>query len=188
MKRKKVLTGCMIAAVMLIISSYLEIALFYTDGFTFGTWINGIYCTGKSVEEVNRELISQTTYEQILVWYDSDYKEVLNFPEEMIELDYTDQLNRIFMQQNPFLWYRNILDRDEEGLRGGYSIRPPITVKEDLLRQKIGQLTGVKAERARNKSVRFFLDDDEGYVFQNNKMHILDETRLFEQLLFAIQN
>ena len=84
MKRKKVLTGCIVVAVMLIISSYLGIALFYTDGFTFGTWINGIYCTGKSVGEVNRELISQTTYEQILVWYDSDYKEVLKFPEEMI--------------------------------------------------------------------------------------------------------
>lgn len=188
MKRKKVLTGCMIVAVMLIISSYLGIALFYTDGFTFGTWINGIYCTGKSVGEVNRELISQTTYEQILVWYDSDYKEVLKFPEEMIELDYSDQLNRIFMQQNPFLWYRNIMAHNEEGLRGGYSISPSITVKEDLLRQRMDQLTGVKAERARNKSVRFFLDDDAGYVFQNNKMHILDETRLFEQLLFAIQS
>ena len=41
---------------------YLGLAIYYQDSFMYGTWINGIYCTGKTVDEVNQELIS--TYEQ----------------------------------------------------------------------------------------------------------------------------
>ena len=186
MNRKKVLIGCVIAGIILIVSAYLGIALFYTGGFSFGTWINGIYCTGKSVEEVNAELLSETVYDRITIQYSDEFKEVMTFPEGMVEMDYTEKLQSILMQQNPFLWYQNIVIHQEEGLLGRYTISPSITIHEELLHRKMEQLTGVKAERFRDKSVKLYLDDTEGYVFQNNKVHILDEKLLYDKVYSGI--
>ena len=46
---------------------YLLIAFYYRNSFSFNTWINGVYCTGKTVEEVNTELLAKTEYHQITI-------------------------------------------------------------------------------------------------------------------------
>ena len=46
--------------ILLCIVIYVGIAFFYKEVFKINTWINGIYCTGKTVEEVNTELLSNT--------------------------------------------------------------------------------------------------------------------------------
>ena len=84
---------------------YLFVSLYYTDGFTFNTRINGVYCTGRSVEEVNKELIETTTpkvlyvncekygTEEEVLLSDIDYK-----------IDYTDALEDIFGNQNQLIF------------------------------------------------------------------------------------
>ena len=39
---------------------YLGLAIYYQDSFMYGTWINGIYCTGKTIEEVEAIVIDYT--------------------------------------------------------------------------------------------------------------------------------
>ena len=36
---------------------YCLMAYYYRNGFSYGTYINGVYCTGKTIEEVNNELL-----------------------------------------------------------------------------------------------------------------------------------
>ena len=59
MKTGKKMRRAVILLILLCAGAYLGIAFYYMDGFSLGTWINGVYCTGKSVEEVNEELISR---------------------------------------------------------------------------------------------------------------------------------
>ena len=110
MKRK--LKGFIGALVLIPIVSfivfYLFVSLYYTDGFTFNTRINGVYCTGKSVEEVNNELVKTTTPEILQIEC-----EKYGVTEEVLlrdidyKIDYTDALNEIFGNQNPYLWILN---------------------------------------------------------------------------------
>ena len=44
---------------VLLFAGYFLLACYYHQGFSLNTWINGVYCTGKSVEEVNSELLSK---------------------------------------------------------------------------------------------------------------------------------
>ena len=55
-KRKfiRVLLGFLILAA----AAYLAVAFYYRKGYSLNTWINGVYCTGKTVQEVNSELLS----------------------------------------------------------------------------------------------------------------------------------
>ena len=49
--------GC---GLFLILAGFLALGMYYRNNFPVNTWINGVYCTGKTVEEVNRELAAQT--------------------------------------------------------------------------------------------------------------------------------
>ena len=60
--RKNVILVILISLLIILLLAggvYIGLAKYYEDGFSYGTWINGIYCTGKSVEEVNEELLTQ---------------------------------------------------------------------------------------------------------------------------------
>ena len=65
MRKRVVLKGIVIAGFIILLSiagMYLGLARYYAGGFSYQTWINGIYCTGKSVNEVNEELLKQCYY------------------------------------------------------------------------------------------------------------------------------
>lgn len=47
----------LLIGLMLGIAGFLLLALYYRDKFPVNTWINGVYCTGKTVEQVNAELV-----------------------------------------------------------------------------------------------------------------------------------
>ena len=46
--RKIFLLFCVIALHVMI--AYVGLAFYYRNAFEYGTWINSIYCTGKSIE------------------------------------------------------------------------------------------------------------------------------------------
>ena len=46
-----------VSVFLILIGAYFGMAAYYSQRFCYGTWINGVYCTGKSVSEVNEELI-----------------------------------------------------------------------------------------------------------------------------------
>lgn len=50
-----------------LMGTYVGLAVYYHNAFAYGTWINDVYCTGKSIEEVNEELVKDFTYEGIEV-------------------------------------------------------------------------------------------------------------------------
>ena len=67
---KKVFKGASIAVAIIIVlmaALYFALGLYYVGGFPCFTWINGIYCTGKSVSEVNAELLKSAPYDGIAI-------------------------------------------------------------------------------------------------------------------------
>ena len=55
------------AIIVLLAALYFALGLYYMGGFPCFTWINGIYCTGKSVSEVNAELLESSPYDGIAI-------------------------------------------------------------------------------------------------------------------------
>ena len=59
-KTTKRLVLAVLLFLLLLLTGYFILAFYYREGFSVNTWINGVYCTGKTVEEVNSELLLRT--------------------------------------------------------------------------------------------------------------------------------
>lgn len=178
---KKKLKG-LLGAIILIptvafIIFYLFVSLYYTDGFTFNTWINGVYCTGKSVEEVNSELIEAFQYDRIVV-KSEDYgtKEEILLSDIDYTVDYTEALRNVFGKQSPFLW---ILNASKSSVTN--NIKPTILYNEEELKKRVNSLELVKqhTEEAQFISeIRFSKED--GYYYYEKIDEIIDTDKLFD--------
>ena len=114
MNTAKKIRSAIILFILLCMAAYLGIAYYYMDGFSFGTWINGVYCTGKDVEEVNRELLEKDIQVKLQVIYpicggkeqpEAERKSshfVLD--ERTVQFDYTKPLSKLLQKQRPLFW------------------------------------------------------------------------------------
>ena len=125
-KVRKIVMGvellCISAAVI-----YLVIARYYSKGFSVNTWINGVYCTGKTIEDVNLELLDKTKAPSIYIVVPEDRSFVLTPEDISLKGDYTFVLKEYLSAQNPFLWVFR-LGKQTETL-----LSPEFTYKEEKL-------------------------------------------------------
>ena len=66
-KTTKRLFFAVLILLLFLLTVYFVLAFYYREGFSLNTWINGVYCTGKTVEEVNSELLSRTEAPDIVI-------------------------------------------------------------------------------------------------------------------------
>lgn len=84
--------------------AYIGLAIYYRNAFEYGTWINGVYCTGKSIEEVNEELSGKFDYDGITI-YDKDQNAYKISAEDIdYQYDFGQSLKLYLDRQNSWLW------------------------------------------------------------------------------------
>ena len=104
---KKVLKGASIAVAIIIVlmtALYFALGLYYVGGFPCFTWINGIYCTGKSVSEVNAELLKSAPYDGIAIMDKSGARLFVSSAETDLTMDYTGALTEVYKNTDPLKW------------------------------------------------------------------------------------
>ena len=123
----KICLGILAVLLVLFIGIYVLLGLYYTTGFPCFTWINGIYATGKSVEEVNEELLAKDNYTGIVVMDRSGARLLIDASDIDLSCDYTQSLKELFDNNNPLLWGIYALES------GSKEFLPDITLDEDKL-------------------------------------------------------
>jgi hypothetical protein len=104
---KKVLKGASIAVAIIIVlmtALYFALGLYYVGGFPCFTWINGIYCTGKSVSEVNAELLKSAPYDGIAIMDKSGARLFVSSADTDLTMDYTGALTEVYRNTDPLKW------------------------------------------------------------------------------------
>ena len=129
MKKKTIRkTGVAIAGILFLLAvSYVGLAEYYKNGFSYGTWINGVYCTGKTVEEVNEELLKSCSYDGLTI-YDAKGEPFLIKAEDIgFTFDFKEALRLHLSIQHPYLWgYRLIASKEKK-------LAPDISFDENRL-------------------------------------------------------
>ena len=73
-------------------AAFIALAMYYRDNFPVNTWINGVYCTGRTVQEVNEEL-ALGQGESVISIVDGDgTRWEMDMGEAGVRPDYTEQL------------------------------------------------------------------------------------------------
>lgn len=176
MKKTKRLLFAVLLMILVLLTAYLALAFYYRDSFSLNTWINGVYCTGKTVEEVNSELLAQTEA-PIFCIRDKEGDEYL-IPLEWVgyQADYAPVLIRYREEQNPYLWIDNIVSRLHP------EIHPAVMVDEDLLQSEFDNLEFVLQERARVQDYSLVQDPEKGYVFTDGLIDRIDLEKAYRAL------
>ncbi|MBQ9123821.1 MAG: L,D-transpeptidase family protein [Lachnospiraceae bacterium] len=166
--------------VLLVLVGYLGLGILYSGHFTRGTWINGIYCTGKTVEEVNLLLIEQTQIPNFVIIDDNDKTYEISLEEVSCVIDYTSQLYRVMYSQNPFRWIGN--DTNDRKL----SIEPHILFDEKMLFQAVRKSFPFVVASLKEHDLKIYKDEN-GYQLYNGMEHVLNEEKTCQLVLQKLE-
>lgn len=163
-----------------VLAVYFLLAYYYKDGFCLNTWINGIYCTGKTVEEINAELLSETEAPIIVITDKDGEQYTIDMAELGFSGDYIAPLNRYREEQNVLLWIDNITFHQK------HEITPAVTYDEQLLRETFEQQDFVKDETQRLNAFLLVRNWKDGYFLYDGQKERLDVEKAFASLQQAI--
>ena len=161
---------------------YLGLAIYYQDSFMYGTWINGIYCTGKTVSEAAEELAEKFEYDLIYVVTPQNV-EVLNVEDLEVQYDFKSTLNEYRGKQNPLSWYSHMLTGHQDE-----KVVPEITFNQDLLEEWIYATDSYKSNLQLDEDYLLIVLGENGYEIIEKKEQILNVSLAAERLTEIIQN
>ena len=164
-------TGIAIAGVIFLLAvSYIGLAEYYKSGFSYGTWINGVYCTGKTVEEVNEELLKACVYDGLTI-YDAKGESFFVKAEDIgFTFDFQEALSLHLSVQHPYLWgYRLFATGKKE-------LVPDISFNEDRLWEILESSPAFLEKKAGERQV-WIVRTDGGYILVDERKGVLNEEK-----------
>lgn len=138
---KKNIVGLSLAGIFLCVmvaAGYFSLAYYYSQGFCCGVYINDVYCTGYSIDEVNEILSGQDDYGTISVVAKNGDVAVINMDDIEYRVDYTEALTELWENQEPYKWITMYFNPVH------YEVEPVYTFSEELLSEKLSEADFMK--------------------------------------------
>lgn len=172
--------------VIILTAVYFLLAVYYRDGFCVNTWINGVYCTGKTVNEISEELLSKTEAPIVLLTDKDDNTYSIDFSQLDYREDYLSSLQDYKHKQNSLLWIQNIFFYRNQSK--SHKILPKIQYDELKLREAVDKLPFVEQEKSRIRDYLIVKNWTDGYLLYDGLSRVLDTDKLYEVIKSAIAN
>lgn len=168
-------------ATVSLMATYVGLAVYYRNAFTYGTWINGIYCTGKSIQEVNEELTKDFTYEGVTVT-DRDGNSYLISAEEIAyQFDFGQALEIYQKRQNPWMWIDSLI--------GGHQVElvPVVSYDREALEACFAALPFCQEEKKDEDRRVEIVRTTQGYALVNERAGVLSLEKAKEVVFTAVE-
>lgn len=161
---------------MLVLGLFAALAFYYRNSFPVNTWINGVYCTGRTVEEVNEELVRSQPEATFCLVDPEGGRWDIPVSDAGIRPDFTAGLKRYLRQNASFYWLKNLQEPVSSELKPENYL-----MDEGKLREFFEALPFVAAERERGQGVHV-LRSREGYYLQDDNSAHLNREKAFSYL------
>ena len=162
---------------------YIGLSVYYEGGFTYGTWVNAVYCTGKTVSQINTELVAADSYEKIELVLPDGSCETVFMDEIAYQTDFTGALLEIKNRQDPWRWYHNLSAASRDR-----SVIPTSSLDEALLDAVLSKMEFVRSRKTDEAYEVYIKKTSEGYVLINEREQVLDREACLKAVTEAIRN
>lgn len=183
--KKKIITAivCIITGVTaLLLAVLIALTFYYREGFGIGTWINGIYCTGKDVVQVNSEISEQFSVPTIIL-YDQDGAEYsLDATKMELTYDFQNEITDLWRAEQAKPWFERL------SWNTHYRVTPKTAYNEELLREQLNSLPIVQAEAERPAQRVWIQKTEQGYVLMDETKNILNVDKMYETVASCLSN
>lgn len=183
MRKKWLQTGILILFIVLIqlMAVYVGLAVYYRNAFEYGTWINGIYCTGKSIEEVNEELAGQFEYDGITVYDKNQNTYFICADEIAYQFDFKEALRLYLARQNSWLWIDSFWKVRQD------SLTPVVSFDEESLEKCFEQLPFLLEGRQEKREIAI-IKTNQGYELLNERKDVLNTEEAKQAIRQAVED
>ncbi len=164
----------LLCGMLVILCGGLALSMYYRNNFPVNTWLNGVYCTGKTIEEVNTELVAQTVLPDVCVFDKDGEKWVLKAEDIDLRLDYTVALKDYLRENSGLFWMNNLQAPARGNLRDvNYNWN------QEKLQEAFGRLDFVAEEVQRPKGCQVEFTEEKGYFFyEGNRERLNTDTAI----------
>lgn len=159
-KHNKIVLGIIISICTLLII-YFGMAIFYMSHFYFGSVINSINVSGKSVEYVNELMASEIQKYQLNIKERGGINEQIRGEDIGLKYDINVEFKELKDKQNPYKWISAVFNTKDSKMIAG------INYDKGLLKEQVDKLScfdSSKIIEPKNASYKYA---DNGYVIVN---------------------
>lgn len=183
--RKNLVKHLMIMLCIIMVSlmaTYIGLAVYYHNAFEYGTWINGVYCTGKSIREVNEELVKDFTYEGVTI-YDKDGNSYTISAEEIAyRFDFETALEIYQKRQNSWMWIESLVHGENTELT------PVVSYDPKLFETCFAKIPFLFQEQEEDNRKVAIIKTNQGYELLNERTSVLNLEEARTAVISAIEN
>ncbi|WP_408071098.1 L,D-transpeptidase [Butyrivibrio sp. JL13D10] len=179
MKKRKILYFLLAFSIAAFCALYVLLGFYYTDSFTYGIWINKVYCTGKNADEANLELKNHSFFNGLVVTAAGGHSYFVDSNMVDFNVDYRDELQQMIDKQNPFAWGLNFLKSRDREIVGNP------TFNEEKLRYLVQSWDIFNIEK---KDLYELKKNDEGYYLVENTEKTANFDKFYENIKAALYN
>lgn len=172
---KKMLRICLLTILcvtFVTLSGFLALIWYYNRTFVVNTWINGIYCTGMTVDEVNSELVKNVEIPELTIIDGQGQSWPLDLTMADYRVDYTDSLHT-YLRRRHTSWLNQSETVEQQ-------LSPQTSWNRQKLKELVTGMDWVQAaqERSTEVEIRVGEDGEEPYVLYDGKRQRLDTEKL----------
>ncbi len=168
------------ALLLLSVAAYIALGFYYNPFYTYGTWINGIYCTGLDAATVNQKLIDSEQDFVLTIQEADGKKEQIEGKSIGYSLDYSEALFGIKKRQNPFNWGYYVFYPLQE------KITPKVSYDDNLLQEQIEQLQCYHLEEQNQKLTPQIKKKGSLYQLIDERTEIIDQDKTIKIIRDAV--
>lgn len=165
MKRKIFRLIYWIVGILLIssLAFYISVSVFYCNGFTYGTWINGIYCTGLDIDSADSLLVNAFDDTKLVFSSERFEDETILLEDIDFNISYKESLSKLYDSQNAWLWPVNLFKKYDSS-----NFEPVISYDSTKLKDAILKLNFMSEfDENREQIVRIDYESESGYYLNS---------------------
>ncbi len=174
----KVAVFALILIFIIIFVIYIAIAFYYQRKFMLNTWINGVYCTGKSVEMVNNELLKDNKAPVLTIVGLDGKQDIIHLSDAGYEQDLRSVLYSHMKAQSIFSWPIHVANVQR------LQVTPTENWNKELLKELILNSPVVQEVIRSEESidVKIVLGED-GYELYDGMEHVFNADAFVEHVM-----
>ena len=182
-KAKKIMLGVLIGYVALLVIAYGIGVFYYSNRFLSGTEINGMDCSGKTVEEVENNMESQIASYQLVLKERGDKSEAISDSQISMEYISDGKIQELKEQQNPFTWFLAFARQQD------YTLSATTSYDETALNAAVDALDCFKEENVvQPVDAHLEVQDGQYVIVEETQGTALDSDKVKEAVKNAIDS
>ena len=182
-KAKKIMLGVLIGYVALLVIAYGIGVFYYSNRFLSGTEINGMDCSGKTVEEVENNMESQIASYQLVLKERGDKSETISASQISMEYISDGKIQELKEQQNPFAWFLAFARQQD------YTLSATTSYDETALNAAVDALDCFKEENVvQPVDAHLEVQDGQYVIVEETQGTALDSDKVKEAVKNAIDS